>query len=177
MKSDLEKMRDVQEQIHGANTGLRYSSASRAGAGMAERARGPVLPFRPPQKKKPVPIITPTRMTAREERETLALIGAGSTPWWKPGGRMLDQALAILLVIVATCGAWYGAFKLGDDLASLPVRAIIGAIAAPSVLAAAAILAIGVLRALVETVIPALIRLAIIGGAVYLLLLFLSGQL
>lgn len=176
MKSDLEKMRDVMEEIHGSQTGLRYSNASRRGADIAERARGPKQ-YHPPKKKDPAPIVTRDYMTAREERETARLIGTGTAPWWQPNGRMLDRAIAAVLVLSALCGALYGALWLQAPDVGLPLRILAGAVGAPVALTALTFLAIALVRLLVEKIIPALIAVALAFGLVYLVLLLVSGQL
>lgn len=153
MKSDMEKMRDTMEYIHGSNTGLRYSGASRDGADMAARARGPALPKYPQPGPKSV-IPPPPGMTPHP-----APAGSGTVSW----------VLAILVVL----GAWLGYTQVGNDVANPTVRVIVGASAVPIV----AGMAIGVLNFVIESLIPALIRLAIIAAAVYLVYLSLSGQL
>lgn len=174
MKSELEKTRDVMEEIHGRNTGLRYSPASNRGAN--DYDRNSRSSFKPGKTAAPEPVVTPTRMTAREEREVAALIGDGTTPWYADG-RFFDRAVVAVLILSALVGAWYGAFRLEATEVSRPLRIFAGAVGAPVALAAAGIFAARLAIVLIEKVLPALVGLAVLGGAIWLALRVLTGQM
>ena len=175
MKSELEKTRDVMEEIHGRNTGLRYSSASSRGANDYDWNNRPI--FKPARNEAAQQlIVTPTRMSAREERELSALIGDGTTPWYADG-RFFDRVVIAVLILSALVGAWYGAFRLEATEVSRPLRILVGAVGAPVALAAAGIFVARLAIVLIEKVLPALVGLAVLGGAIWLALRVLTGQM